>query len=71
MRKLHRASSAPASPASVAEFVCRSCGITLTGPLRRLDDAAALATRNLAPLVPEGTYWYLLARHAGSPADLE
>jgi hypothetical protein len=74
MRKLHRASSAPAGPASVTGFVCRSCGITLTGPLRRLDDSAALATRNLAPLVPEGTYWRVTPGHLptwneGVPVD--
>ena len=74
MRKLHRASSAPAGPASVTGFVCRSCGITLTGPLRRLDDSAALATRNLAPLVPQGTYWRVTPGHLptwneGVPVD--
>jgi hypothetical protein len=39
------------------------CRAVLTGPLRRLDDAAALCEKELAPLVPEGQYWPVAAGH--------
>jgi hypothetical protein len=42
---------------------CRGCGTALTAPLRRLDDAAALCEKILAPLVPEGHYWPVAAGH--------
>lgn len=66
MRKQHRASSALVCSGSATEFVCRSCGVTLTGPLRPLNDSAALETRSLAPLVPEGTYWRVTPGHLPS-----
>lgn len=71
MRKQHRASSVPAA---VTEFVCQACGATLTTPLRRLEDSAALGTRSLVPLVPEGTYWrvtpgHLPSSNQGVPVD--
>jgi hypothetical protein len=58
----------------VATFVCRSCGAALTGPLRRLDDDAALASTELVPLVPTSTYWpvaagHLPTSHQGVPVD--
>jgi hypothetical protein len=54
---------APPPPPAVAVFVCRGCGAVLTTPLRRLDDAAALCEKELAPLVPEGHYWPVAAGH--------
>ena len=64
----------PPTPPDVATFRCRTCGAALTGPLRRLDDLAALSGQELAPLVPAGTYWLVVAddlptSHHGIPVD--
>jgi hypothetical protein len=53
----------PPPPPAVAIFTCRRCGNPLTGSLRRLDDAAALCEKELAPLVPDGHYWPVAAGH--------
>ncbi len=59
----------PPPPPEVAVFACRLCGAVLTAPLRRLDDAAALCEKELAPLVPEGRYWPVAADHLPSSFD--
>jgi hypothetical protein len=64
----------PPPPPVEATFVCRSCGAAVTGLLRRLDDEAALASKELVPLVPVGTYWPVAAGHLptsyqGVPVD--
>jgi hypothetical protein len=64
----------PPPPPEVAVFLCRFCGAGLTNPLRRLDDSAVLADKELVPLVPEGTYWPVTAGHLptssqGVPVD--
>jgi hypothetical protein len=69
-----RAPYVPPPPPAVATFVCRSCGAALTGPLRRLDDDTALATKELAPLVPASAYWpvavgHLPTSHQSVPVD--
>ena len=56
----------PAPPPTVATFVCRSCGVAVTGPLGRLDDPSALTDKALALLVPPGTYWPVAASHLPS-----
>ena len=74
-RRNHRPSwYVPARPSGLARFRCRTCGATLTGPLRRLDDPATLTGKELAPLVPAGTYWpvatgHLPTSHQGVPVD--
>lgn len=59
----------PPPPPGVAVFTCRGCGASLTAPLRRLDESAALATKELAPLVPAGTYWPVAVGHLPSSFD--
>ena len=57
----------PPLPPPVAVFTCRGCGVTLTHPLRRLDDATAISEKPLAPLVQSGHYWLVTPEHP--PAD--
>jgi hypothetical protein len=59
----------PPPPPAVAAFACRGCKATLTALLRRLDDAAALCEKELAPLVPDGHYWQVAAGQMASSFD--
>ena len=72
MKRIHRHGTpwyVPPTPPDVALFACRSCGTVLTGPLRRLDDAAALGIKELDPLVPAGRYWPVSAGHLPSTSS--
>ncbi len=47
----------------------QGCGAPLTTWVRRLDDAAALGTRKLEPLAPEGMYWPVPPGHLPTTRD--
>jgi hypothetical protein len=62
------AEAVPQAPPS-ARFVCRACGVVLTTLVHRVEDAAALGSGKLEPLVPEGTYWRVSPGHL--PTSME